>query len=183
MALKKNKKNNNLSFLISKLLLSIIIILSSFIYVNWNSKNRTFFKKYVLEETIDYQKFNAFYEKMIGRLKVENKEKLVFAESFTYKNINKNGNSYDLTLEVGSQVPVLNSGIIVFVGQKENLGETIIVQGNDGVDIWYSNVTLTDTALYDYVSRGHILGISNDGQVKLTFVKGDEYISYDKYFK
>ena len=50
MALKKNKKNNNLSFLISKLLLSIIIILSSFIYVNWNSKNRTFFKKYVLDE-------------------------------------------------------------------------------------------------------------------------------------
>lgn len=182
MALKK-KQNNNMSFILTKLLLAIIIILGSFIYVNWNEKNKFYFKKYVLEETIDYQKFNAFYDKMIGKVKVENKDKLVFLENFTYKSISKDGNGYKVVLENGASVPVLNSGIIVFIGTKDNLGDTIIVQGNDGVDIWYSNVIVTDNALYDYVSRGHILGISNSDKVKLTFVKDNEYISYENYFK
>ena len=198
MALNK-KQNNNLSFILTKLLLTIIIILGSFIYVNWNEKNKSYFKKYVLEETIDYQKFNAFYDKMIGKerlvdydyktdfkfevVKVENKDKLVFLENFTYKSISKDGNGYKVVLENGASVPVLNSGIIVFIGTKDNLRDTIIVQGNDGVDIWYSNVIVTDNALYDYVSRGHILGISNSDKVKLTFVKDNEYISYENYFK
>ena len=47
MALNK-KQNNNLSFILTKLLLTIIIILGSFIYVNWNEKNKSYFKKYVI---------------------------------------------------------------------------------------------------------------------------------------
>ena len=59
---------NNSGLFIIVLYILLAIILSSFIYVNWNEKNKSYFKKYVLEETIDYQKFNAFYDKMIGKV-------------------------------------------------------------------------------------------------------------------
>lgn len=178
---KKSKEDINVN--LSKLLICIIVVLISLIYVNFGESNRSNFKKYVLDETINYQKFNAIYEKVIGKIKPSKKEEMVFSENLKYENIVKEGNSYKLTVLPETMIPVLDSGIIVFIGEKENLGKTVIIQGNDGVDIWYSNIEITDNSLYDYVSVGDVLGVSNGTEIYLTFLKGKEYISYEKYIK
>ena len=62
---------------------------------------------------------------------------------------------YKFKQDAESPAISLTPGIIVFYGTKEELGNTVIVQGNDGVDIWYSGVTLSSFSIYDYVSKGN----------------------------
>ena len=54
-------------------------------------------------------------------------------------------------------VSLIQSGIVVYVGEKDNLGNTVIVQGVDGIDVWYSNLGNVNVSLYDYVSNGDII--------------------------
>lgn len=37
-------------------------------------------------------------------------------------------------------VPTLESGIVVFMGEKEGYGKTIIIEQINGIDVWYSNI-------------------------------------------
>ena len=68
-------------------------------------------------------------------------------------------------------------------GTKDGLSNTVIVQGNDGVDIWYSGVSLNEYGLYDYVSEGDVLGGSILEYGFVSIVKDGEKITYEEYFK
>ena len=70
---------------------------------------------------------------------------------------------------------------MVFSGEKEGLGNTVIIQGIDGVDIWYSNIENVNLTLYDYVEKDNILGEAQDGEIILTFLSDGNYISYENY--
>ena len=65
--------------------------------------------------------------------------------------------------------------------EKDNYGKTIIVQGIDGVDIWYGNVMDTDIKLYDYIEKGNMLGSTKDNVLYLVFQKGGKFLDYKKY--
>ena len=78
-------------------------------------------------------------------------------------------------------ISFLESGIVVFSGKKDNLGQTVIIQGVDGVDIWYSNLSNTNLTMYDYVEKGSILGEVNNNEIVLTFIENGEYVSYERY--
>ena len=79
-------------------------------------------------------------------------------------------------------VPVLESGIVVYIGEKKDYGNTVIIQQVDGVDAWYSNVD-TNISLYDYVEKGTLLGNSKDNNLYLYFQKNGEFIDYKDYIK
>ena len=78
-------------------------------------------------------------------------------------------------------IPTLESGIVVFIGEKEGYNKTIIVQGIDGVDIWYGNVVDYTINLYDYVNKGDIISKVNDNKLYLVLVKNNTYINYEDY--
>ena len=75
----------------------------------------------------------------------------------------------------------LQSGIVVFIGDKENLGKTVIIQGNDGVDIWYSNLNNVNLSMYDYVEKNTLVGEFKENLAILTFMEDGNYISYENY--
>ena len=75
----------------------------------------------------------------------------------------------------------LNSGIVVFIGEKENYGNVVIVQGIDGVDIWYGNITNVNLSLYDYVEKNSILGSSSDDHIYFVIQKDNNYLDYEEY--
>lgn len=168
---------------LTKILICTIIVLSCLIYTGYNKNNKDKFIKEVFKESIDYSNFNNFYEKTIGNIKEPKKEILTFDEKLQYKSITNKDNYYELIVDNMQSVPVLSSGIIVFIGEKENLGNTVIIQGNDGVDIWYSNIDMTDYSLYDYVSINNTLGYTKNDKLYLTFIKNGKNISYEKYLK
>ena len=80
-------------------------------------------------------------------------------------------------------VPVLESGIVLFIGEKENYGNVIIIEGVDGVDIWYGNMKTTSVKLYDYVESGDLLGETLNDNLYLVYSKDGKFLNYEDYLK
>lgn len=147
---KKEELPKNIKYLkglISRILITIIFVLGSIIYTNINSDNKKLYKKYVLENSLSFTKINNLYNDLFGEIdfikKNKDNSKPVF-NNISYANIENYKNGVKLNVSPNETISVITSGIVVYIGEKEELGNTIIIQGNDGVDIWYSNLTDTN---------------------------------------
>ena len=67
------------------------------------------------------------------------------------------------------------------MGEKEGYGNTVIVQGIDGIDIWYGNVTNISISLYDYIDKKSLLGTTKDDVLYLVYKKDGEILNYEEY--
>ena len=85
-----------------------------------------------------------------------------------------------LTVEDNYLVPVLESGVIIYIGKKDKLGNTIIVEQIDGIETTYSNINISDYKLYDYVEKGDLIGNALSKKLILQFQKNGEYLDYQK---
>ena len=181
----ESAKIKYLKGLTSRVLLVIIFVLGSLIFTNISDKNKELYKKYVLENSLEFTKINNFYEKLLGKVdivspKIDNTTS-VFLNTINYSNIESYKNGFKLGLEAGEIINNITSGIIVYIGDKDDLGNTIIVQGNDGVDIWNSNITDTDIKVYDYIESGAIIGVANSDYIYLTLNKDGKYLNDEEY--
>ena len=170
--------------LISRVLITVIFVLGSIIFTNVSDDNKALYQKYVLEDSLEFTKINELYQSIFGDVDITKKDnpdsEVVFGD-VTYTNIEPFKNGVKLTVDMNEAISVITSGIVVFIGEKEDLGNTIIIQGNDGVDIWYSNITENDIKVYDYVEAGSILGSSNSENIYITINKDGEFINYEEY--
>lgn len=172
--------------LISRTLITIIFVLGSIIYTNINSDNKKLYKKYVLENSLSFTKINNLYNDLFGEidfLKKTNDNSTPVFNNISYSSIENYKNGVKLNVGTNETINVITSGIVVYIGEKDDLGNTIIIQGNDGIDIWYSNITDTDIKVYDYIEKGSILGTSNSNEVYLTIMKDGKYQDYNEYIK
>ncbi len=189
---KSNKFNNKImkskyiSNLFTRTLLSVIVILISAIYVNMNDENLKNYKEKLFENSLSFTKISKSYNKVFGKvLPLEldkGTTKTVFNEGISYNNIEKYEKGYKLDL-TSNAVTALYDGIVVFIGNKDNYENTVIIQGSDGVDIWYGNINDVGVNLYDYVSKDTMLGQANDSKLYLVFNKENDYLGYENYLK
>ena len=143
---RRNKKSFNVNKksiknFISKFLLAIIFFLSSIIFTNINDKNLLLYKEYVLTESLPFTKIKGWYEELFGEvLPKDDNNKMVIKGHLVYKNIENYKDGEVLTLTTNTLINSLQSGIVVYCGEKDDFGNTVIIQGVDGVDIWYGNL-------------------------------------------
>ena len=78
-------------------------------------------------------------------------------------------------------IPALESGVVVFLGEKEEYGTTIIIEQINGVEVFYSNVDALNLKLYDYVEKGKLIGEVKDNKLYLVFSKDGKYLNYKDY--
>ena len=182
---KESKTNKYVNNLISRLLISVILFLTIISITNFKSDYRKLFKKIALDRNLSFNKITNTYNKYFGKIipLKEETEEMVFDEKITYKDIKEENNVYTLKVNKNYLVPVINSGLVVFIGEKDNLGNTVIIQGIDNIDYWYSNVTNLNVKLYDYVSKGSMLGNAIDDNIKLTFIKDNKNLKYEEVVK
>ena len=171
--------------LISRVLITVIFVLGSIIFTNISEDNKALYQKYVLEDSLEFTKINELYQSVFGDVDITKQDnntdsEVVFGD-VSYTNIEPFKNGVKLTVGMNEAISVITSGIVVFIGEKDDLGNTVIIQGNDGVDIWYSNITDTDISVYDYIEAGSILGSSNSEDIYLTINKDGEFINYEEY--
>lgn len=179
LVLRKEIKN-----LLSKLLLSVIIFLIGMILVKTNPKLKENIKKTIYEESLPFQKLKSTYEKYLGKvLSVEKitKEKEVFNETLAYDNLKKYKDGVKLNVSDNYMVPIIESGVVVFIGEKENYGNTIIIEQVDGIDTFYGNVKINNIKLYDYVEKGELLGEATNNTLYLVFQKDGVYLDYKEH--
>ena len=56
------------------------------------------------------------------------------------------------------------------------------VKQSDGIDVWYSNIGNIGVQLYDYVSKGTLVGECNDS-LYLVFKKDGNVLDYKEYIQ
>ncbi|CCY87769.1 peptidase M23 [Mycoplasma sp. CAG:956] len=180
------KVQKYLSNLLSKFLLSIIFLMVSIILIKSNSNIKTFYQEDILTKQINFTKFNDFYTKYFGNILPDYTVPSVPTQmasntEFDYNNGTPYLNGTKLETTENYPVPIITSGIIVFLGEKDSLGPTCIVQGIDGIDIWYSHIDTSSLNLYDYVTEGKILAPTESNYFYLTIDSNGKYLTYDTY--
>lgn len=171
---------------LNRLLILIILTLITLIGLKANTKFRTFFYKYVFDTNFSFAKVNDLYERYLGspipfKEVFKDKTTPVFNEKLKYKESNKYKDGVKLVVDNNYLVPVLNKGIVIFIGDKDEYKNTVIIQTGDGVDVWYSNVSNVNVKLYDYVKEGSLIGETIDDNLYLVFKKNGVILDYKEY--
>lgn len=186
---KKDKDSKEGSSAIKRVFINIFIVLVLFLSLAIVCKENASVKEkvisYLYSEDISFTKIKNIYNKYLGGIlpikKEVNMEK-VFNESLKYNKKVKYEDGVLLEVDTNYLVPALKEGMIVFIGDKENYGKTIIVEDLDGVYNWYGNIDNSSLKLYDYVEKGSLIGEASL-KLYLVFSKGDKFLDYEEYIK
>mgnify|MGYP004573101929 FL=1 len=170
---------------INRLLIVTIIFLSCLILIKSNNSFKNNLIKYVYEDSFKFTKLKAIYEKYFGKIlsidKVAPKEEAVFNEKLEYTKANVYNDGAVLTVSDNYMVPTLESGIVVFIGEKEGYGSTVIIEQVDGIDVWYSNIKANNIKMYDYIEKGSLIGEVKGKKLYMVFQKDGAFLDYKKY--
>ena len=179
------KKNNIGTIFFIKLLTSIVITLVILILIKSSSNFKNDFYKYIYSNNISFTKLKEVYNKYIGNSNIFDKvvkTEMVFNEKLTYNSQEKYLDGVKLSVDSNYLVPINESGIVVFIGEKEGYNNTVIIQRIDGIDEWYGNIENVNVKLYDYVSEGELLGEVNEN-LYLVYKKDGNALNYEEYLK
>lgn len=169
---------------LNKVLITIIFFLLVLIGTKISTKFKTYFYQNVYVTNFKFATINSIYKKYLGDVlpfKFKETTETVFNEKLTYKKVEKYKDGCSLEVTENYLVPTIESGIIVFIGEKEGYGKTVIVQQVNGIDTWYSNITAADVSIYDYVEKGSLIGETLDKKLYLVFQKNGEFLAYQNY--
>lgn len=170
---------------INRCLIVIILFLGCLIMVKSNTSFKSKIIDYVYSDSFKFTKLRSIYEKYFGKIlsadKVVPEEKKVFNEKISYNSANVYKDGVKLAVSSNYMVPTLESGIVVFMGEKEEYGNTIIIEQIDGIDVWYSNIKSNQVKMYDYVEKGSMLGEVSGDAFYMVFQKDGNYLNYKDY--
>ncbi len=173
------------------LILRIMFVTALFLAMAIMSKTSKTYKDIIItnlyEKSISFTKIKKLYDKYLGGItpldKVIDKEMTVFNEELSYDNISKYHDGAKLEVNKNYLVPVLEEGMVTYIGEKENYGNVIIVEDMNGVAIWYGNMDTTTAKLYDYVNKNAYLGTTKDNILYLVYQKDGKFLNYEEYLK
>ncbi len=171
--------------LISRILITIIIFLVASILVKEKPNLKPKIIENIYEKNFQFTKAKTIYQKYFGNIlsvdKIVKEEEPVFSEKLTYSKKNTYKDGVALTVNNQYMVPILESGIVVFIGEKQDYGNTVIIEQIDGIDVFYSNIETNNIKLYDYVEKGELLGETKTNKLYLVFQKDGKYLNYKDY--
>ena len=170
--------------LVNKLTILLLLVLGVIIGIKTNKDFKQFVKVKVFEETFPFSKINSLYQKYFGTSLpfegvLKNDTETVFKEKLSYSKKEKYQDGLKLTVSKEYLAPVLESGMVVFIGDKENYGKTVIIQQIDGIDVWYSNMDNINVNLYDYIEKGTLIGSVKESSLILLFKKDGKILDYE----
>lgn len=183
---KKCKGSKIYSFFI-KFFICIIIVLLGLIFIKGNTSLRNEVKDFLGNHNLSVSKINDFYKKHFGDILpfqsiAKSKTKLVFDENLKYEKIEKYKDGSKVYVSDSYLVPSLEDGIVIFIGNKDDYGKTVIIEQTNGVLVWYGNLANINVSVYDYVNKGEFLGEAKKS-FYLLFEKDGKFLDYKKYIK
>lgn len=177
--------NRYISSLLTRILLSIVFILFILILKKCNNFLIIDFKNNLFNKSFNFIKVNKISQKVLGKdvFYYQNSDDIVevMATSFDSKTKYYDGEKF----MVSSNLPIgaISSGVVVFIGNKNEYKNTVIIQGIDGFNIWYGNVKDVNVKTYDYIQEGNLIGAADGDFIYLLIEKNNEYYTYEEYAK
>lgn len=180
------KKNNLIYKFGMKILFIILLTISTLIILKKYPNLKETFYKEVYEKNISFATINNYYKNIFGGPipfsdYFEDKLKPVFNEKLSYYKSKDYLDGVKLTVDNNYLVPSFESGMVVFVGDKENYPNTVIIDQINGVSVWYSNIENITVNLYDYVDKGVLIGSTINDELNLVYKKDGEILDYNDY--
>ena len=172
------------SRLVSRFLVFVVLILVCLIFLKGNSKLRGSVYELIFENNLKFAKVNEIYEKYFGSaLPLEGSDAILPVSSLKiqYDSLKKYKDGVILSVSQNYAISCLESGIVIFTGEKEGYGNTVIIQGADETEFWYANLNGLKVQMYDYIKKGEIVGEALDGKLVLAFKKDGKVLDYKKF--
>lgn len=163
--------------------MTILLTLIILINIKKDSGFKNKFYSLVYENNFDFAYVNSLYKQYFGDvIPFQNmlSTQPVFNETLVYDSYKPYLDGIRLNITEDYLVPVIDSGLVVFVGEKEGYGQVVVIEQIDGTDCWYGNLDTINIELYDYVEEGSLLGSASES-LYLVYKKEGEIISYEKY--
>ena len=183
---KKLVLKKEIKVFLNKLLISIIIFLTALISVKKTPSLKPVLKDKIYEDSFKFITIKNLYEKYFGNYlstTISKETTPVFNEKLSFQKINKYKDGVELIVNTNYLVPVIESGIVVYIGEKEDYGYTVIVEQVNGIDVSYSNINPIDIKIYDYVEKGTLLGETKNNNLYLVYKKDGNILNYEEYLK
>ncbi|RKO61094.1 M23 family metallopeptidase [Caldibacillus debilis] len=79
-------------------------------------------------------------------------------------------------------VEAIKKGVVIFTGEKDNLGKTVIVQHPDNTESWYGHLGEISVRIYEEVEAGEAVGAvsaaenEDSGEFYFALKKGEQFI-------
>ena len=162
-----------------RVLLSIVLFLAISIFINYSDANLLFFKRNIYDKSFSFSTFNNLYKRYFGEVLPDSNIAMVSRNILTYSEANKFHDGAKLS-DVSVVTP-FKSGIVVFIGEKETYGNTIIIQGMDGIDYWYANVENVAVKIYDYIESDNIIASAKNNELYILFMKNGEVLDFEEF--
>lgn len=182
----ENETSNYPKSIIRRTLLTVTIVLILLIICNLSAPAKKVLKKYIFETNYNFAKINSIYKKYLLDIKkktgLENSKPVSGNAYLEYTDAKDYKDGVELTVSDNYNVKMLESGLVVFIGEKEDYGNCIVVQQSNGIDVIYGGVTTNDIKVYDYIEKGTIIGTSNK-KLYLVFTRDGEVLDYETYIK
>lgn len=180
----KSSKSNLFKNIVLRVLITIIVTLILLIGFKMNNNFKKTFYHYVYEENFPFSVVKNFLQEKFGTSLTFDKivtDEEVFNEKLSYKDKSLYHDGVKLTVSSEYMIPSLESGIVVYIGEKENYKQVVIVQQMNGVDVWYGNIKQENVKLYDYVEKGSLIGQVDNKTLYLVFQKEGKFVDYQSY--
>ena len=185
--IKEEKIIKYIRSLIIRVLSVIIIFLSLAIVSKSNKQYKDIIIENLYQENISFIKIKNLYNKYLGGIvpldKISTSIKPVFNEELEYITDTPYYDGVKLEVNHKYLVPILEEGMVVYIGEKENYGNVIIIEGTNGIDLWYGFIESTGVKLYDYVEKNTYLGEVKDNILFLAYQKDGIFLDYKDYLK
>ena len=183
---KKYKKNktNPLKKIVIRILILIILTIICLILIKKDKDLSNKIYKYVYDSNISFASINSWYEKKFGSpvpfKDILKTDEPVFNEKLEYIKKEKYLDGVKLTVTKNYLVPALETGMVIFTGDKGEYKNVIIIEDINGVETFYSNINI-NVKIYDYVEKGTFLGETLKNSLYITFKKDGEKLDYNKF--
>lgn len=173
---KKKVKSKLISFC-NKIMICAVILLGGLIILKKNPQIQEYVAEKVFNDNFSFAYIKSMYNKYFGDIlpTLDDDTVSVFNEKLSYKNKTKYLDGYLLEVSNNYLVPIIETGIVVYIGEKNGYGNVIIIEQVDGYNVWYGNIENTSVKLYDYVIKGSFLGETKDNNLYLVLEKEGEY--------
>ena len=183
----EEKKIKYLRSLISRTLTVIVIFLILAIISKGNRTYKDLIVNNLYEKNISFTKVKNLYNKYLGGIipleKVTPEVTPVFNEKLEYTNESIYYDGVKLEVIDNYLVPIIEEGMVIYIGEKENYGNVIIIEGINGIEIWYGNIESATVKLYDYVEKGNYLGATKNNYLYLAYSKDGKFLDYKEHLK
>ena len=187
----KTKKEENLIKYLRSLITRCLLVIVLFLILAIVSKSNKTYKDTIVtniyEKNISFPKVKKLYTKYLGGIfpleKVIPEELTVFHETLEYTNESVYHDGVKLEVNNNYLVPILEEGLVIYIGEKDNYGNVIIIEDINGIDIWYGNLETTTVKLYDYVEKGNYLGTTKENILYLAYQQNGKFLDYHNYLK